>query len=1554
MASCYDSESQNGLRICAIIVEEGTEVVKRLFESFIKDNKHKDVSTCLEYFRGKAKTLLNNGYMLQWQYDKIYPNDKAVNSIKKFDLNIFIFIFAELLELEPRFYTCKLSDDSQSAHLKRLRHLRNEMFAHINTIKSSIDNLKRLKDSKKLNYNDLSIIAKVEKSIYGLCKQSELQDYQNRITKRLEDNLDGDMMHNYRDKISNSVLEDHRSTTSVIEAFMKKLSNNGEKKHVELVDKIRKFQESYNKRENNCLNMLNKIIKDLNNLNPEYMNNIKDEIIDKINETEAAITSRIDSLREKVESSTNTLSNKMETVINNVSNTSNNIQSIESNITNINSQSETVTRQLDTINNTVRNIQSVIQDSTNENCTLEGLKHYFSEEKDLFFKILILSADNLHKNTDRKQIIDTVAAIDWSIIIDLDHSARVRDKGIAEGIKTILEDRRNTIVSIYDKLEEFDKANLKLVQDEKWTAYILANGCEDFNVPKPKKFQPSIRKIGKFMESVYAGVRHKKILITTFFLNQMYDEKDIQDIFSLQIECYNVLDCLNENEDNLPFVTINFLPLDLINSNSINTIDRIMRDASNNYESKINKASFAQVASTFDSLRPKEIADCIRLPGKQGTVLLERKEWISYESVVEIYSETIGRVELPEDETERINKLKDLREPFLKGCEITPTQLFIHSPPIMLTYADRELTKLIMDRVNDLINNKEIWFKEGETFYYVLEINHDSCAGATTVGRTILYQMRETMPCIRIKRLMHKESLLYPFLKKVYEQSQLPLLILIDSSDFHDELINREYVTEINRDLSRKHSVKSIVILIRRTSYFLLNTRNSKDPKNPIYELQSNLSPNETVAFKNLYKNYLDKETIKSLPKNKESGIVYWFGLMAFGEEYESADKIAEHLIERCKENEPILNLLFLISFYYIYAAQPFPLDLAAVYLNMLPDRLYERMKDKRKVKMEGAFESLYKTLLVKDETSNIRLRPIHKVIAENLIKAIPTDFIKTSPIELFFKEYTALVKMAIDKYPDELTETTAHLFILYKREGSEIFTYILEETERIHEPNWTAQKLSQLNDIFSQKRIPLTPSFGVLYARFLFYRVGDTNEGIKMMKKALGINFGQLSGLLLNSDKAFDRYCDTTHFSVYGNFNKKLLFDNYEKAIQLNLDNFNPRNYYIENLKPYAVEAVLAYRKAQLLPKTDILKSQYLVESENFKHNVKAYAGECRVRLKTLHYYFEFFYNKNKEKYTDALFDSNTDDFIRECDIEINAKLDELEMLQENNQAQSSTKSDIDYFDTMKAKLQLLDSKVDYKFQPTIQTIFKRQKPSIPFHVYDIVRLLMSRKKADDYEKVTWEEISNDKLILDSIIEKCKTQLDNGSRLFSNYRDLLTAYIYAQKHKEYTSRTYFEQAILWARKWQQQFTKEGDTLFYLGLLYFIDGYDKNDRKRFSDAITLLNDCRDIYKKITHPPSKFKRPEFFFGKNSGLQRLVPYKEKPNLNLLERFRGRFHKNGKYIEIKHCDETIKAQYVENVEFTINTVEQGREKEYEFYLIISRSSMMIWRPTLIKENQ
>ena len=204
----YSDEIINGVRISKILIDIGTELLqKRLIDIILNKNdlytEYRQDTTSyrsLEHFLdANSREFKNIQYFFNTQIQTMYPNNVPTKSAAKFDITLCCNLYRHLLKppvgkngsvrgwnVIPLF-----DDTSPGANIIRIKFVRDINYGHVHKLGCNIKDLERLETFySKQKQNSLSLLAKLEHSIYGLCLDSvEKAKYESLITACLSLNL---------------------------------------------------------------------------------------------------------------------------------------------------------------------------------------------------------------------------------------------------------------------------------------------------------------------------------------------------------------------------------------------------------------------------------------------------------------------------------------------------------------------------------------------------------------------------------------------------------------------------------------------------------------------------------------------------------------------------------------------------------------------------------------------------------------------------------------------------------------------------------------------------------------------------------------------------------------------------------------------------------------------------------------------------------------------------------------------------------------------------------------------------------------------------------------------------------------------------------------------------------------------------------------------------------------------------------------------------------------------------------------------------------------------
>ncbi|CAH1245627.1 DZIP3 [Branchiostoma lanceolatum] len=176
----YTPETANGARLQALLIDEGTPLVRKVFDDKVKTMNPPDLRDQLLRQRNDLE-----GYLDPSQLEKVYPGGGVANSSEHFDMSLLCLLLGRLCHMRPPKTGWgeepPVGDKSPIAWIIRLRLFRNDNYGHITS--TALSNTKFKKLWKKLS--DI---------LRGLGGD------QNKILKRKTQTIDPEQAKMYREK----------------------------------------------------------------------------------------------------------------------------------------------------------------------------------------------------------------------------------------------------------------------------------------------------------------------------------------------------------------------------------------------------------------------------------------------------------------------------------------------------------------------------------------------------------------------------------------------------------------------------------------------------------------------------------------------------------------------------------------------------------------------------------------------------------------------------------------------------------------------------------------------------------------------------------------------------------------------------------------------------------------------------------------------------------------------------------------------------------------------------------------------------------------------------------------------------------------------------------------------------------------------------------------------------------------------------------------------------------------------------------------------------------
>ena len=267
----FTDDVHNAIRISMIIIDVAGDILRNKLEEIIcnKNNtfiykrydkkSYKDVQ---EYFEKNEYIYKYNSSFFEDQINAMYPNNNPAANVKngKFDVTLCSRILLNIV-LRPKTDCDGKPDDKDTsfgANIVRIKFIRDVNWAHVHKLGIKDSETKRLSEHKNKNdYQRLSLLAKLEYAINSLCKDSnESKDYEKKIDKCCECEIDGKKISYYKNKIANLVAKDLETH----ELIIKKLGEIG--KNDENIIKLISEDKKLNKKNFDILkNFQQKLVK---------------------------------------------------------------------------------------------------------------------------------------------------------------------------------------------------------------------------------------------------------------------------------------------------------------------------------------------------------------------------------------------------------------------------------------------------------------------------------------------------------------------------------------------------------------------------------------------------------------------------------------------------------------------------------------------------------------------------------------------------------------------------------------------------------------------------------------------------------------------------------------------------------------------------------------------------------------------------------------------------------------------------------------------------------------------------------------------------------------------------------------------------------------------------------------------------------------------------------------------------------------------------------------------------------------------------------------------
>ncbi|CAF0856975.1 unnamed protein product [Brachionus calyciflorus] len=1147
---------------------------------------------------------------------------------------------------------------------------------------------------------------------------------------------------------------------------------------------------------------------------------------------------------------------------------------------------------------------------------MKDLNNKFLNEKNnkVYIKTLVLSKgkspgeNTIYKNSE---LAKAIASIHWNIIIDLNTDCEEID-GMANYIIEIYQNKRISIeikVPDFNEGETLEKILSKITDDDINSNqevcsifYIMPFGskkrgsCLDNN-DKSELIYELYRTMTDFFSKFYKNADKFKKLMTNFFIDDLdqIQKKIIEIIFKSNLQALKIVNSKSENS--ALFIVINEIKSSEF---MLSILEELFRKETENYYIASN--SIDQIIlyfASFERNRQVTIKNHKEIPKEGGPdryLIIDNQIFSTYEDVFYIYDRHEGHMDSFDDE-----KINNYTLKFLKGEKIDPETIWIDERGHK-TFANRDIYQYFEEQIEERISHP---FKDD-----YIRIYHEACSGGSTIGRILLYKFRKQIPCVLLKILnLNIIKKIINGITQISLASNLPTLILIDQP-------NKNLTNLIEELFLGLRKAKSIILSVERIS-----TQQIKSVSN--YKIiKCKVSDNEKKQFRELQNRYGDKNTETEVLRQKHQDYVHLFGLLGFNEETQLIQDLVDNHLENCTDG--LKKILLLTSIFYFYGNTGFPITICSILLKTSLDNLYSFML--KKDDKNANFQLLSYFLYMENDV----VIPYHKKLAEILISHITESKIKK---EQFKKAYEIFLNLDLfenyisNETKNQLCELGQKLFVYKISTGiSEDmhFSVFLSETGEALGKEDTSNIIKKVFDKFSNLgEDPISLGIGTVYAKYVFFQLGDRNNGLKFMKSEV-LKFRNTIQEVKNLD---DSYYDVV--STYGNLVGHNLSNNIQNNSDIQLDDV------IKQVK----EALFAFEKSNLMNRS----------------NPIPFFGEIQVRYKLLFY---FFHNvcrpkncinddkmKIKEQYTKLINDPGTDPLIKESEEKINEKFALIQNLTKSN---NNHIKDIFWVLPKILRFRLGPSQKKIDDQSDIQSIKNNIYNKIPYlvHVKDSIIAIY----LNDSEKTNWEDLDDKiiKLIIELTEEIISKPKDFKILFPSNYLDFTLGMIYAQKYENLSREYYFDRVFNiysnqifpkdFDAKLSISFKELPDAYFFYGVFLIVKALGMEDQEKKNDLLLLADEYlgkgREMSESNFKVNSKInyrRNYRFLITNEIGLKMIKPINEnesiKEHLN-LKTFNGYIKKKPtNYNEIFYAN-------IDQLKFTRQKFENTNDpNKYEF---------------------
>lgn len=446
------------------------------------------------------------------------------------------------------------------------------------------------------------------------------------------------------------------------------------------------------------------------------------------------------------------------------------------------------------------------------------------------------------------------------------------------------------------------------------------------------------------------------------------------------------------------------------------------------------------------------------VPGHRGPLILDQEDndWIR--ELADIVDQAAGAA---------AGDLEDVGRGFLRGRMIAWFELSLNLDVVP------RMAESLFARILEEIDARDT---------RRISLLHYPGAGGTTLARRAAWEMHREVPTLYCSSI-HDEHGLAQRVSRLSQITGLPVLVVLEQAT---DLVADRFYNRLRGD-----SIPAVLLIVSRR-----NERPQGTGSRSFY-----LGPATTAAavadLAERYSEYVPhrKRELASVKPGQPTAVPFYFGLLAFEDEYEGIEDYVSHSVANTTGSDD--EILLFIALIHRYAGVSVAGDLFAEILNVSADRA---------VQLERSISDAARGLLIEDEPGF--WRTAHWLVAAEMIRQLLRS--ATGDQDAWRLGLSSLATRVIDQalqvfgpeLPDDIRAVLDRLFIV--RENREqldeprprSFSELLEDIPSL---NGRLEVLRHLAESFPQE-----PHYWAHYGRLLSYEVGDTRAALDALNKAL------------------------------------------------------------------------------------------------------------------------------------------------------------------------------------------------------------------------------------------------------------------------------------------------------------------------------------------------------------------------------------------------------------------------------------------------------------------